>query len=179
MSLNRSIASRRARAALVGLVSIFISSCASDYPGAGGPARGPGGAPGAGEPRAVQLVPVGEESIGKVVVGTGTLAADEQTGLSFKVPGRVNAIGVACGGSFQDEAEDIGPDSKAEYVSAWQRDDPQFAGWRVDKADSPAVDIQQAGGAFQRLTFAVVMGVIGGFFPARRASKLPVIQALR
>jgi ABC-type lipoprotein release transport system permease subunit len=29
------------------------------------------------------------------------------------------------------------------------------------------------------LTFAVVMGVIGGFFPARRASRLPVIQALR
>ena len=29
------------------------------------------------------------------------------------------------------------------------------------------------------LIFAVVMGVIGGFFPARRASKLPVIQALR
>jgi putative ABC transport system permease protein len=29
------------------------------------------------------------------------------------------------------------------------------------------------------LTFAVVMGVIGGFFPARRASKMPVIQALR
>ena len=29
------------------------------------------------------------------------------------------------------------------------------------------------------LTFAVVMGVVGGFFPARRASKLPVIQALR
>jgi len=29
------------------------------------------------------------------------------------------------------------------------------------------------------LIFAVVMGVVGGFFPARRASKLPVIQALR
>ena len=27
--------------------------------------------------------------------------------------------------------------------------------------------------------FAVVMGVIGGFFPARRAAKLPVVQALR
>jgi putative ABC transport system permease protein len=27
--------------------------------------------------------------------------------------------------------------------------------------------------------FAVAMGVLGGFFPARRASKLPVIQALR
>ena len=29
------------------------------------------------------------------------------------------------------------------------------------------------------IIFAVVMGVVGGFFPARRASKLPVIQALR
>jgi len=27
--------------------------------------------------------------------------------------------------------------------------------------------------------FAVVMGVLGGFFPARRASRLPVVQALR
>ena len=29
------------------------------------------------------------------------------------------------------------------------------------------------------LIFSVVMGVIGGFFPARRAAKLPVVQALR
>jgi len=29
------------------------------------------------------------------------------------------------------------------------------------------------------ILFAVVMGLVGGFFPARRASKLPVIQALR
>jgi ABC-type lipoprotein release transport system permease subunit len=29
------------------------------------------------------------------------------------------------------------------------------------------------------LVFAVVMGVVGGFFPARRASKMPVVQALR
>jgi putative ABC transport system permease protein len=29
------------------------------------------------------------------------------------------------------------------------------------------------------LVFAVVMGIVGGFFPARRASKMPVIQALR
>jgi len=27
--------------------------------------------------------------------------------------------------------------------------------------------------------FAVVMGVVGGFFPARRASRMPVVQALR
>jgi putative ABC transport system permease protein len=29
------------------------------------------------------------------------------------------------------------------------------------------------------IVFAVVMGIVGGFFPARRASKMPVIQALR
>jgi putative ABC transport system permease protein len=29
------------------------------------------------------------------------------------------------------------------------------------------------------LIFAVVMGLIGGFFPARRAAKMPVVQALR
>jgi ABC-type lipoprotein release transport system permease subunit len=29
------------------------------------------------------------------------------------------------------------------------------------------------------LIFAVVMGILGGFFPARRAAKLPVVQALR
>ena len=29
------------------------------------------------------------------------------------------------------------------------------------------------------LIFAVVMGLAGGFFPARRAAKLPVVQALR
>jgi TrbL/VirB6 plasmid conjugal transfer protein len=38
-------------------------------------------------------------------------------------------------------------------------DDPQFAGYPVDKADAPAVDIQQAGGAFQRLTLALVIFV--------------------
>jgi putative ABC transport system permease protein len=29
------------------------------------------------------------------------------------------------------------------------------------------------------VVFAVVMGVLGGFFPARRASKMPIVQALR
>jgi len=29
------------------------------------------------------------------------------------------------------------------------------------------------------LIFAVLMGIVGGFFPARRASKMPVVQALR
>ena len=55
---------------------------------------------------------------------------------------------------------------KAEYDalrSGEAPSDDQFAGYRVDKADAPAVDIQQAGGAFQRLTFAVVvlLGALG------------------
>jgi type IV secretory pathway VirB6-like protein len=39
----------------------------------------------------------------------------------------------------------------------------QFAGYNVDKTDSPAVDMQQAGGAFQRLTVSVVIfaGALG------------------
>jgi TrbL/VirB6 plasmid conjugal transfer protein len=55
---------------------------------------------------------------------------------------------------------------KAEYDALREGDAPvdrQFAGYRVDKADAPAVDAQQAGGAFQRLTFAVIvlLGALG------------------
>ncbi len=41
--------------------------------------------------------------------------------------------------------------------------DLQFAGYRVDNADAPAVDVQQAGGAFQRLTFSLIvfLGALG------------------
>ncbi|MDB5318907.1 MAG: hypothetical protein JWN40_538 [Phycisphaerales bacterium] len=38
---------------------------------------------------------------------------------------RADGTGVACGGSFQDPAEDVNCDSHAEYISAWQKDDPQ------------------------------------------------------
>jgi hypothetical protein len=39
----------------------------------------------------------------------------------------------------------------------------QFDGYRVDKADSPAVDVQQPDGAYQRLTLAVIvfLGALG------------------
>src|SRR4051794_5459345 len=55
---------------------------------------------------------------------------------------------------------------KAEYDALPEGeapDDRQFAGYRVDKADAPAVDAQQAGGAFQRLTFSIVVliGALG------------------
>jgi len=38
---------------------------------------------------------------------------------------RDDGVGVVCGGSFQDEPEDVTCDSQAEYTPAWQRDDPQ------------------------------------------------------
>jgi formylglycine-generating enzyme required for sulfatase activity len=38
---------------------------------------------------------------------------------------REDGVLVAAGGSFQDEAEDVSCDSKAEFTPAWQRDDPQ------------------------------------------------------
>jgi hypothetical protein len=56
---------------------------------------------------------------------------------------------------------------KAEYDAIREGEAPpfdrQFAGYRVDKTDSPAVDIQQEGGAYQRLTFAVIvfLGALG------------------
>ena len=36
-----------------------------------------------------------------------------------------------------------------------------------------------AGPAAGGIMFALVMGLVGGFFPARRAAKVPVVQALR
>jgi hypothetical protein len=40
---------------------------------------------------------------------------------------------------------------------------PTWPGWRITKADAPGVDIQQAGGAFQRLALAVLIfaGTLG------------------
>ena len=37
---------------------------------------------------------------------------------------RADGVGVVCGGSFQDEPEDVTCESQAEYTPAWQRDDP-------------------------------------------------------
>jgi hypothetical protein len=57
---------------------------------------------------------------------------------------------------------------KAEYDALREGQVPllnaeQFRGYEVDKADAPAVDAQQAGGAYQRLTFAtlVLAGALG------------------
>ena len=65
---------------------------------------------------------------------------------------------------------------KAEYDALREGQAPpldrQFAGYRVDKADAPAVDAQQAGGAFQRLTFS--RGRVRRRARRRRAARLPL-----
>src|SRR3954452_6812933 len=55
---------------------------------------------------------------------------------------------------------------KAEYDALREGHAPatrQFAGYRVDKADAPAVDAQQADGAFQRFTLSLIIliGALG------------------
>lgn len=40
----------------------------------------------------------------------------------------------------------------------------QFAGYHVDKSDSPAVDIQQKGGGYSRLALAVAIAICSGLF---------------
>jgi hypothetical protein len=56
------------------------------------------------------------------------------------------------GSERRDKEYDVLRDGELPFPSS-----SQFAGYQVDKADSPAVDIQQQGGAFQRLTLAVVV----------------------
>lgn len=80
--------------AFVGLATAF-SACKSDSPNAAASGRGPGGP--TGEPKAVQLVTATEQLAGSKVVGNGTLAADDQATLAFKVPGRIASISIDLG----------------------------------------------------------------------------------
>jgi RND family efflux transporter MFP subunit len=82
--------------AIVGLV-LVASGCKGDEKNAS--ASGRGGP--ALEPKTVQLVTASEQLVGSTVVGNGTLAADEQATLAFKVPGRITAISVDLGTSVR------------------------------------------------------------------------------
>jgi RND family efflux transporter MFP subunit len=81
-------------AGLLVVLAVLVSAggCQSTPAGAGGPRPG-----GPAEARAVRLVPVAEQSIARTVVGQGTLTADEQTTLAFKVAGRIANIAVDLG----------------------------------------------------------------------------------
>jgi multidrug efflux pump subunit AcrA (membrane-fusion protein) len=93
------VRARTSSAAIILLVlvatGVLGSACKTERAGLAAP-----GGPGA-EPKEVTLVSVQSETLGSFVTGTGTLAADEEAGLAFKVPGRVTAIAVDLGSTVR------------------------------------------------------------------------------
>jgi RND family efflux transporter MFP subunit len=84
---------------LIMIVSIFsVTGCQSDYPATGA-------AQSAGReittPRQVQVVPAAEDTVTRGTTVTGTLAAEEQIVLSFKVAGRLSELAVDLGSRVQ------------------------------------------------------------------------------
>src|ERR1044071_5179543 len=83
-------------------LSLWLIGCKSNTPpnanaqgtggGAGGRGGGRGGGGAGGEalpPRNVRLVQATDRTLTQIVTATGTLAADEQASLSFRVAGRL------------------------------------------------------------------------------------------
>jgi len=101
----------------------------------------------------------GEGSGGSVaLVANGYVVARTKAAVSAKIPGRLAVLNVSGGSTVQ----------KGDIIA------------RLDNADYAAA----VGGVtplllLLGLIFAVVMGVVGGFFPALRAARLQVVQALR
>jgi RND family efflux transporter MFP subunit len=81
------------------LLAVSISGCRSgsaERTAGGRPGGGPNAAPPM-ETRRVQMVPVMERSLARLVTAPGTLAADEQISLAFKVAGRISKINIDLG----------------------------------------------------------------------------------
>ena len=81
-------------AALLILVTLIFASCRSSDPQA---ASAKTGGAGALPTKTVRLAPAAERSIARMVTAPGTLAADEQASLSFKVAGRLSTLSVDLG----------------------------------------------------------------------------------
>jgi len=64
-------------------------------------AKGGAGRPAAGEPVAVSVQAAREAALGRAVTVTGTLAAEDQVALGFKVAGRIETINVDLGSRVQ------------------------------------------------------------------------------
>ena len=86
---------------LLCVIVSFIAACKSGaQPAAkGGPpgGGGRGGGEGTGQPKSVKLVAAGDQILTQVVTATGTLAADEQASLSFRVAGRLAQLSIDLG----------------------------------------------------------------------------------
>ncbi|MBI4635412.1 MAG: efflux RND transporter periplasmic adaptor subunit [Candidatus Rokubacteria bacterium] len=79
---------------VLALAAVTLAGCRGETPATAAPQK-PGGA--AAKPREVRVVPAAEERVARVVVATGTLAADDQTVLGLKVAGRLAEIPVDLG----------------------------------------------------------------------------------
>jgi membrane fusion protein, multidrug efflux system len=80
---------------LVLVIAMFIATgCGSDYPATGAPPRA---AREAATPRLIRVIPAAQDRVARGTVVTGTLAAEDQVVLSFKVNGRLSEIAVDLG----------------------------------------------------------------------------------
>lgn len=79
---------------LIVIAMLSVAGCGSDYPATGAPQRAERGV---ATPRLVHVVPAAQDRVARGTVVTGTLAAEDQVVLSFKVSGRLSEIGVDLG----------------------------------------------------------------------------------
>lgn len=80
---------------LVLVIAMFIATgCGSDYPATGAP---PKAEREAAIPRLIRVIPAAQDRVARGTVVTGTLAAEDQVVLSFKVNGRLSEIAVDLG----------------------------------------------------------------------------------
>ena len=77
------------------VMAMFIATgCGSEYAATGAPPKTEREAV---TPRLVRAIPAAQDTVARGTVVTGTLAAEDQVVLSFKVDGRLNEIAVDLG----------------------------------------------------------------------------------
>ncbi|MGH8070944.1 MAG: efflux RND transporter periplasmic adaptor subunit [Candidatus Entotheonellia bacterium] len=79
---------------LIVMAMFIVAGCGSDYSATGAPPRADREAV---TPRLVHVTPAAQDTVARGTVVTGTLAAEDQVALSFKVAGRLSEIAVDLG----------------------------------------------------------------------------------
>jgi RND family efflux transporter MFP subunit len=82
------------RYCLIVMAMFIVAGCGSDYPATGALPRADRDAVTA---RPVRVIPAAQDTVARGTVVTGTLAAEDQVALSFKVSGRLSEIAVDLG----------------------------------------------------------------------------------
>jgi RND family efflux transporter MFP subunit len=78
----------------IAVAMCIVTGCGSDYPATGAPPRAEREAV---TPRSVRVIPAAQDTVARGSVVTGTLAAEDQVVLGFKVNGRLSEIAVDLG----------------------------------------------------------------------------------